>query len=275
MQVSAGRQQAGLLGGPIMTSAVHALARDLGQGKPVFTAWCGLPEPSIAGYLAREAGVDAVVLDMQHGAIDFLAVTRAIPLVAAAGKSAIPRIPLGEFGTASRLLDAGAAGIIAPMINTVEDATRFAAAVKFPPLGERSWGPHPAITLTGLSHAAYFGDANGFVRSFAMIETREALDQVDAILAVPGIDAIFIGPSDLSIGLSKGARLDPEGAEVNAAIDHALARARAASKLAGIYAPTGERAADFARRGYDLVAVGSDLGFLRAGAAAAFAGARK
>jgi 4-hydroxy-2-oxoheptanedioate aldolase len=253
-----------------MASAVEALASNLGQGKPLFTAWCGLPEPAIAGYLAREAGCDAVVLDMQHGVIDFLTVTRAIPLIAAAGKPAIPRIPVGDFATASRLLDAGAAGIIAPMINSVEDAARFAAFMKYPPMGERSWGPHPALALTGLSMPAYFSGANGIVRSFAMIETREALDRIDAILAVPGIDAIFIGPSDLSIGLSRGAALDSTSADVNAAIDHALARARSASKLAGIYAPTGEVAADYARRGYDLVAVGSDLGFLRAGAQAAF-----
>jgi 4-hydroxy-2-oxoheptanedioate aldolase len=257
-----------------MTSPVQALAHALAAGKPIFTAWCGLAEPAIPGYLARETGIDAVVLDMQHGVIDFLTATRAIPLVAAAGKPCIPRIPVGEFATASRLLDAGAAGIIAPMINTVEDARRFAAFVKFPPQGERSWGPHPALTLSGLQSAEYFRTANSFLRTFAMIETREALDRVDDILAVDGIDAIFIGPSDLSIGLSRGAALDPNGAEVNSAIDHALARAKAAGKIAGIYAPSGERAADFARRGYPFISVGSDLAFLRAGAAAMMQGAR-
>lgn len=249
-----------------MTSSVEQLKTGLGGGKPMFSAWCGLPEPGIAGLLAREAGFGCVVLDMQHGAIDFLAATRAIPLVAAAGKPCVPRIPVGEFGTASRLLDAGASGIIAPMINNVADAEAFAGAVKFPPVGVRSWGPHPALTLTGLQPPAYFGTANTFLKTFAMIETREALDAIDAILAVDGIDAIFIGPSDLSIGLSNGQTLDPMGAEVNAAIDHALARARAGGRMAGIYAPTGERADDFARRGYDLVAVGSDVAFLRAGA---------
>jgi 4-hydroxy-2-oxoheptanedioate aldolase len=252
-----------------MTSPIEAFPGELRAKRPLFSAWCGLPEPSIAGYLAREPGFGAVVLDMQHGPIDFLAATRAIPLVAAGGKPCIPRIPVGEFGTASRLLDAGAAGIIAPMINSVADARAFAAALKFPPVGERSWGPHPALTLTGLPSDAYFKRANDFVTSFAMIETREALDGIDAILAVPGIDAIFIGPSDLSIGLSGGSKLDPLGDEVNRAIDHALARARVASKLAGIYAAAGDRAADFARRGFDLVAVGSDLAFLRAGAHAA------
>lgn len=250
-----------------MTSSVEALAGSLGGGKPVFTAWCGLPEPFVAGHLAREAGFGAVVLDLQHGAIDFLSATRAIALVAAAGKPCLPRIPVGDFATGSRLLDAGASGLIAPMINTAEQARRFAAFSKFPPAGERSWGPHPALALTGLPAAEYFRTANGFVRTFAMIETCEALDAIDEILAPDGIDAIFIGPSDLSVALSNGAALDPNSAEVEAAIDHALARTRAAGKIAGIYAPTGEKAADYARLGYDLVAIGSDLSFLRLGAA--------
>ena len=250
-----------------MTSPMQALAGRLGQGRPVLSAWCGLPEPSVPGILARE-GFEAVVLDMQHGVIDFLAATRAIPLVVAAGKPCVPRIPVGEFATASRLLDAGASGIIAPMINTVEDARAFASFVKYPPLGERSWGPKTAVAMSGLTSDAYFAAANGFIKSFAMIETRAALDRIDDILGVEGIDAIFIGPSDLSIGLSGGTGVSPEGAEVNAAIAHALARARAASKLAGIYADTGERAAEFGRLGYDFVALGSDVTFLRVGAAA-------
>ena len=256
-----------------MTSSVEALAGILGRGAPVFTGWLALPEPAIAGLVAREAGYGAVTLDMQHGAYDFLAASRAIPLVAAAGKPCLVRIPVTEFGTASRLLDAGASGIIAPMINTAEDARAFAAAVKYPPLGGRSWGPQPALALSGLAPPDYFGRANGFVASFAMIETREALDRMEDIMAVEGIDGIFIGPSDLSIGLSRGASLDPAGAEVDRAIADALARAKAAGKRAGIYAASGERAAEFARSGYDLIAIGSDVAFLRAGAAAMMAAA--
>ena len=251
-----------------MTSSVEQLRAGLKAGSPIFSAWCGLPEPGIAGILAREAGFGCVVLDLQHGTIDFLAATRAIPLVAASGKPCLPRIPVGDLATASRLLDAGASGIIAPMINSVEDARAFVEFTKFPPLGGRSWGPAPALALTGMQPPEYFGRANDVVVTFAMIETREALDAIDDILAVDGIDAIFIGPSDLSIGLSNGRTLDPTSREVDDAIDHALARTRAAGKHAGIYAPNGERAGDFARRGYDLIAIASDIGFLRAGAAA-------
>lgn len=253
-------------------STVAALAARLRSGQPALSAWCGLPDPVIAGFLAREA-FDAVTLDMQHGGIDLAATLRAIPLIAAAGKPAVARIPVGEFATASRLLDGGASGIIAPMINTVEDARRLAAFTKFPAMGERSWGPHPALALSGLGPADYFATANGFTLSFAMVETREALAILDEVLAVPGIDGIFIGPSDLSIGLSGGRTLDPASPEVEQALDHALARARAAGKLAAVYAPSGQRAGEFIRRGFPFVAVASDLAFLRAGAQAAISGA--
>jgi 4-hydroxy-2-oxoheptanedioate aldolase len=254
-------------------SPITALPNLLSRGTPAITAWCGIPEPAIIGVLAREA-YDAVTLDMQHGQYDFDAVARAIPLIAGAGKPAIARIPVGEFQTASKLLDAGASGIIAPMINSVEDARRFAAFTKFPPLGERSWGPAAALMLTGLEPAAYLREANRFTVTFAMIETREALAAIDDVLAVPGIDAIFLGPSDLSITLSRGETLNVAGAEVEKALEHAQARAKAAGKLAAVYAATGERAAEFVRRGFALIALGSDITCLRMGAQAALGAAR-
>ncbi|MBZ6079377.1 HpcH/HpaI aldolase family protein [Microvirga puerhi] len=253
--------------------SLPSLPDRLKAGIPALAAWCGLPEPAIPGVLAREA-FDAVVVDMQHGAIDFAATVRAIPLIAAAGKPAMVRIPVGDFATASRILDAGASGVIAPMINTVEDAYRFAAVMKFPPVGERSWGPHGALSLTGLQPAEYFKIGNGLSVALAMIETQEALAIVDDILAVPGIDGIFIGPSDLSIGLSRGKELDPASTAVDAAIDHALARARSAGKFAGIYAATGDRASELARKGFHLVSIASDTGLLRAGAQMALKAAR-
>jgi 4-hydroxy-2-oxoheptanedioate aldolase len=254
-------------------SSITALGERLKEKSPVITAWLGIPEPWIAGVMAREP-YDAVTLDMQHGTYDLAAVVRAIPLIAAAGKPALARIPVGEFQTASKILDAGASGIVAPMINTVEDARRFAGFMKFPPVGERSWGPLGAMTLSGLAPADYLSRANGFSVSFAMIETREALANLDDILAVPGLDGIFMGPSDLSITLSRGSTLDVHGAEVEKALDHALARARAAGKLAGAYSATGERAAEFVKRGFSYIALGSDTTALRAGAQAALKAAR-
>jgi 4-hydroxy-2-oxoheptanedioate aldolase len=253
--------------------AVTALADRLQAGSTTLTAWCGMPDPAVAALLARE-DFDAVTLDMQHGAIDLAATLRAIPLVLGAGKPAIARIPVGEFATASRLLDGGASAVIAPMINTIEDARRFGAFMKYPPVGERSWGPYAAVPLTGLTPADYFAQANGFSLGFAMVETREALGILDQILAEPGVDGIFVGPSDLSIALSGGGGVDPMDAEVDRALDHVLRRTRAAGKLPAVFAHTGERAAAFARMGFPLVAVETDTLLLRAGARAALAAAR-
>ncbi|WP_404286811.1 HpcH/HpaI aldolase/citrate lyase family protein [Microvirga sp. RSM25] len=254
-------------------TTISILADQLRSGSPVLSAWCGLPDPSVAGLLARE-GFDAITIDMQHGAIDFAVTVRAIPLVAAAGKPTLVRIPVGEFATASRLLDAGASAVIAPMINGVEDARRFGSFVKYPPLGQRSWGPHAAVPLSGLQPKDYFAQANGFTLALAMVETREALAAVDDILAAPEIDGIFVGPSDLSIALSNGAENNPTGRAASAALDHLLARAKAANKVIGVYAPSGERGGELARKGFDLVSIGTDTGFLRAGAQAALAAAR-
>ena len=129
------------------------LARGVEAGDAVFCAWVGMNEPAVAEALAREA-FDAVVLDMQHGAFDFAGASRAILSVALAGKPAIVRAPVGEFSLASRLLDAGAAGVIAPMINSRDDARRLVAFTKFLPLGERSWGPRAVLPLSGLEAPA-------------------------------------------------------------------------------------------------------------------------
>jgi 4-hydroxy-2-oxoheptanedioate aldolase len=254
-------------------SPITALPERLKQGSPVLTAWCGIPEPLIASVLAREA-YDAVTLDMQHGMYDLAAVVRAIPVIVGAGKPAMARIPVGEFQTASKLLDAGVSGIIAPMINSVADARRFVSFMKLPPLGERSWGPLFGTMLSGMPPADYLKQANAFSLAFAMIETREALAAIDDILAVPGIDAIFMGPSDLSITLSRGETLNLTSPEVEKALDRAVACAKAAGKVAAAYAPMGERAAEFAKRGFSFIAVGSDTVSLRAGAQAALKAAR-
>lgn len=245
----------------------------LRSGRPLIAAWCGLPDPSVPALLAREA-FDAVAIDMQHGSMDFAATIQSVPLIAAAGKSALVRVPVGDFASASRFLDAGVSGVIAPMINTIEDARRFAAFMKFPPIGERSWGAYGAISLSGLSPDDYFKAANGLTASFAMVETREALNILDDILGVAGIDGVFIGPADLSIALSGGKGVDPASAEVETVLDDVLRRVKAAGKFTGIYAPSGARAGELARKGFDMVCIGSDSGMLRAGAQAALGAAK-
>ena len=245
-----------------------SLARRLRSGETVYTGWCNLAAPLIGEALAR-AGFSAVTIDQQHGLWDTAGTVNAIAAIHLAGAAPIVRVPLGQFPTVSRVLDFGAEGVIAPLINTPADARAFVAAAKFPPLGERSWGPHRAMTLGGMTDSlAYLRDANDLTVTIAMIETRTALDNVDAILATPGLDAIFVGPSDLSIALSNGTALDPHSPEVEGVLDGIVAAAQEAEKVPGAYCRDAERAVALARRGFRFLAVGSDLLFLNAGAAA-------
>ena len=138
---------------------------------------------------------------------DLAGLATGIAAVRQGGSAPIVRVPLGDFAMVSRVLDFGAEGIIAPMINTAADARAFAAAAKFPPIGERSWGPHRATMLAGIADQKdYLANANDNIVTLAMIETRTALANIDAIAATPGIDGLFLGPSDLSIALSEGVR---------------------------------------------------------------------
>ena len=245
-----------------------SLARRLQAGETVFTGWCALPAPIVAEAIARE-GFNTVTIDQQHGLWGTDATVTGIAAIRAAGAAPVVRIPLGAFAVASRALDFGAEGIIAPMINTVADAKAFVSATKYPPLGERSWGPTRAMTLAGIGDMkTYLRDANENIVTLAMIETRTAMANLDAIAAVPGIDVLFVGPSDLSIGLTDGAELDPHSATVEAALDKIVAACRKAGKVAGLYCANAERAVACAKRGIRFLAVGSDLGFLRAGTAA-------
>jgi 4-hydroxy-2-oxoheptanedioate aldolase len=245
-----------------------SLARRLAAGETVYTGWCAMPAPIVAESIARE-GFNTVTIDQQHGLWDTAATATAITAIRAVGAAPVVRIPLGAFAVASRSLDLGAEGIIAPMINTVADAKAFVEATKFTPLGERSWGPMRAMTLAGIGDPkAYLRDANENVVTLAMIETRTAMANIDAIAAVPGIDVLFVGPSDLSIGLTDGAELDPHSPTVEAALDKIIAACRKAGKVAGLYCINAERAVACAKRGVRFLAVSSDLGFLRAGTAA-------
>jgi 4-hydroxy-2-oxoheptanedioate aldolase len=247
------------------TNQHEVFARRLRKGPAAFAAWCSIGEPLYAEILVRE-GYDCAILDMQHGTYDFESALRGITYVAGAGKPVLVRVPVGGFSDAARMLDAGAAGVIAPMVNTVADAKSLAAFTKYPPMGERSWGPHKALSLTGMQPVDYFKAANDFSLTIAMIETREALAALDDILAVDGIDGVFVGPSDLSIALTRGETVNQLHPEVDAALNHIAKRTKAAGKFASAFGADGKRAAEIAAKGFALVSVSTDQGFLRAGA---------
>jgi 4-hydroxy-2-oxoheptanedioate aldolase len=248
----------------------RTLASRFAAGEQLLSGWITVPDPLIAATMI-DAGFDAVMIDMQHGMMDLVAAIAQITAVRHAGGRVIARVPVAEGQTASKLLDAGADGVVAPMIETVEDARAFADYMKYPPLGQRSWGPTRSIQLARHDGATYPGpdawrrEANADTLAIVMIETRRALGAIDDILALPGIDGVFVGPGDLSIALSDGRTLDIEAPATIAAIEHAAARARAAGKIAGIFAASGKHARWHLSLGYQFVTPLSALDYMTLG----------
>ncbi len=246
--------------------ATSSLAARLRAGETLISGWSAIPEPLVAEAIAR-AGFDCVILDMQHGLHDTRSVGQSISGIVLAGRPAIIRVPLGDNAFASRALDMGAEAIIAPMINTPAEARAFIAATKYPPVGERSWGPARALALSGKSPQAHLETSNFATLAFAMIETDRALGALDDILAVQGLDGVFVGPSDLSVTLSSGAKIAPFDSDLDTALRHIADLANAAGKIAGAFTATPERAKHYRLFGYRLLALGSDSAYLAAGAA--------
>jgi 4-hydroxy-2-oxoheptanedioate aldolase len=252
-----------------MTIPTFNLARALRAGETFFSGWCSLPYPIVAETIGRE-GFAAVTLEAQHGLWDVNALLTGVAAVRQGGAAPVVRVPVADFALVSRALDFGAEGIIAPMINTAADARAFAAAAKYPPTGERSWGPHRVTSLAGLTdQSVYLREANDNVITLAMIETRTALGNLAAIVDTPGIDGLFLGPSDLSIALSDGKSLDPLSKDVERELDRIVAASQKAGKIPGAFCHTAERAAALQKRGMRFLAVMSDLAMLRAGIGAA------
>lgn len=250
------------------------LAKRARSGDEIITAWSAIPNPMVVEAMLR-AGYDTVTLDMQHGLHDTTSVLAGISAAKLCGKDAIVRIPVDAFHMASRALDMGAAGVIAPMVNTVEDAKAFAASMKYPPVGERSWGPARAIALNGgMSNQAYLESANNSTLAIAMIETREALENLDAIIAVDGIDGVFVGPSDLSVNFSNGAEIKPFNAETTPVIAEIVQHVQTKGKIACVFAFLPDDLKTGRQMGYTVFALNIDGGLLAKGAATYLAEAR-
>jgi 4-hydroxy-2-oxoheptanedioate aldolase len=246
---------------------VMTLAARLRAGETLFTAWSGIPDSITIETVAR-TGFDVVTLDMQHGAHHEDSVARGVLPILAAEKHAVVRIPVGRFDMASRALDFGAEAIIAPMINSADDARRFAAAMKYPPLGERSWGPTFGLPRRQKTpdFRAWLKNSNADTISFAMIETRQALDALDDILAVPGIDANFVGPGDFSIAWTNGDQIDTSLEAMMPAIERIARRALDAGKLTAIFAVDPAISGRYADMGYRLIALGNENTYMALGA---------
>lgn len=251
----------------------YELYSRLAKGESVLTAWLGLPDPFVAEALARE-GFDCITFDMQHSLIDFASVTKGVTHVNLAGKPAVVRLALNDFGTGARLLDIGVECLIAPMINNANDAKAFVSATKYPPIGERSWGGARIMQLSGLDANTYIQKSAQMCVNLAMIETKEALNNIDEILSIDGIDGVFAGPSDLSIALSNGADMNPLRADVDEAFATILAATKRHKKFSGCFSPNYMKAKELANKGWGLISVITDSSLIRLGAQVALKEAR-
>lgn len=250
-----------------MTQTLPSLPLLAEERGAVLLGWSEIAAPAVVGLMAR-SGYDSVLIDLQHGQHDIASTRDSITEATLAQTPALVRVPVRDWAMAARALDLGAAGIVAPMINSAEDAAAFAAEIKYPPLGRRSWGPGRALQAHRMTPGDYFAGANASTAAIAMCETREALAALDDILSVPGVDGILVGPADLSIALSNGT-IEPEGTAVREAMREIARRTRARGKLACAFGGRAERAAELIAEGYQVVSVGYDTFTL----ASAFAGA--
>ena len=188
--------------------------------------------------------------------------------ITAAGVPTVVRVLWNDPGLVGFALDMGAAAVIAPMTNSVAQTEALVKAAKYPPLGQRSWGGYTMVQSSGVSPGDYLKQANTQTLAFAMIETQEALDLVDQIAAVKGLDGLFVGPSDLSIALSKGAGIDRLGAHTLAAMEKVAVACKKNSIVAGAFAGTADGIKAYRKLGFRFLAGPIDNDLLRSGASA-------
>lgn len=245
----------------IPEAPTDAIRGALSAGKPLFNAWSTLGVP-FAVELAADAGADIITIDQQHGIGGNVELLACLTAARAARVPALVRVAANDYGLIGRALDAGAQGVVCPMVNNAADVRALVDAVKYPPLGHRSTGPYRAKLLL----PDYFYNANAWTVACAQIETREAMGNLDAILTTPGIDMVCVGPNDLAISLSEGRHADIRAPEVLDALDLTLARCREHGLIAGIFANDAEYAKPLVAKGWQVVAVSADARWLANGA---------
>ena len=241
-------------------------------GKVVINGWLAIPSGYSAEVMAQ-CGFDSITVDMQHGVQDYQSMVACLQATQARPVTPMVRVPWNEPGIIGKVLDAGACGVICPMVNTSEEAERFVAACKYPPRGTRSNGPVRA----GLYGAAgsYQATANDETLCLPMLETRTAIDNMEAILDVEGIAGVYVGPSDLGFSYGYVPRLDRDEPEILKIYDKLLKECDRRGIFPGIHCSGAEGAVRNIRLGFKLVTLLSDSGLMAAFAKMSVAQARK
>ncbi|UCE30595.1 MAG: 2,4-dihydroxyhept-2-ene-1,7-dioic acid aldolase [Burkholderiales bacterium] len=240
------------------------------RGETAVVGWLAIVHPYSAEQMGH-AGYDALVIDLQHSPLDLANAITMLQAISATPAMPMARATSNDFGEINKLLDAGAYGIVCPLVDTADDARRFVAACRYPPLGRRSYGPARGFLYGG---ADYFEGANTTVLAYGMIETEQGMRNLDAICAVQGLDGVFVGPADLSIALGAAPVARWNDAPLRPALEQILKAARAHGKTAGIFCISQQMSVDMKQLGFDFVIAGVDAGMMRAGAQAQIAAVR-
>ena len=237
-------------------------------GQPTLGGWLAIPS-SISAEAAARAGFDYVCADNQHGVVDYAASAAMVQGVLLGGSRPVSRVPWNEPGIIGKLLDAGVEGIIVPMVNSAEEAAAVVQACRYAPVGARSFGP----ILAGLRNGGYAKAANDTVATIPMVETVQALQHLDDILSVPGVDAIYVGPADLSLSLGLPPGNNDDRSEFTEALETIVAGCRRHGVVPGIHA-SGALAERRLEQGFLMVTVAGDLLAMRTKMAEELAEAR-
>ncbi len=234
-------------------------------GKPVVNSWLGVPSSFSAEVMAH-AGWDSLVVDMQHGMIDYQMMVTMLQAISTTETVPLVRVPWNDPSYIQKALDAGAVGIVCPMVNNRAEAEKFVGSMRYAPLGYRSSGPIRASLYAGPD---YHMKANNSVIAFGMIETAEAMDKLDEIMSVKGLDAIYIGPSDLSISHGHPPGGDKPDEWMMTALKKVLDACKRHGVKPGIHCGAPAYAKKMIEMGFVFVTVGGDTRFLTMGGQAA------
>jgi 4-hydroxy-2-oxoheptanedioate aldolase len=229
-------------------------------GDPAFGAWAALPS-AFAAELMCVDGLDYVCVDQQHGMIDYLTMVEMLRAIEGRDVVTLTRVPANEGWMISKALDAGVQGVVVPMVNSGKEAAAAVTACRYPPLGNRSYGPIRSSLVMKSRELPVIG---GEVLCFVMVETREAVERIDEIAATPGLDGIYIGPADLALGLGLPPNLDKTEPEHAAAVEAILASCKRHGIIPGIQCGSGRSANKYAKMGFKLVTFAKDSSLISA-----------
>lgn len=252
------RKACGILQGGLATMSVNRMKQAWASGNPAFGLWAAMPDP-FATELVAGLDLDYVCVDAQHGVVDYASMVSMVRTIQSAGAAPVVRVPQNEPWMIMRALDAGALGVIVPLVNDAAGAARAVAACRFPPHGARSYGPIRASGVVGSKAPADLGEE---VVCVVQIETREGLENAEEIAATPGLDGVYIGPADLALSLG----LPLDGGDKDPGHVEAVGRIREACRRSGIpvgvHGTSGRSAREYAEQGYSMVNVGVDYQLL-------------